>query len=347
MAIRAEALESIVKAYLATIVAPQVQRRIPAARHGDEIASNLLLTYHPALALAIGGDFDIGDVESAETGVDGRDHRSGIDLDSHLAGLDGKCAFSPRPRIDNPHRDACGLQHHGRLVGVVIVGEDDAFRTGGNAIALDHAARRTCQHDAGTVVVGKGNRPFDGTGGEDHLLRPDLPQPVAWSARCQQGRVVIGNALEQHQEIMVPVADDGCAVQHMDIIGGGQGHGLRCCPFGLRLAVNTTAGDIRQSAKTRVLIGDDDLRTRGRRCFGCSEARNASTDHQHIAMHVDVLISIWIAAFRCPPQTRRAADEGFVDMLPERDRPHEGLVVEAAGQEARHRIVDGADIEFQ
>ena len=347
MTVRAEALQRVIKADIAAIVAPQMQGRIPAARHGDEIASGFLFLDDPALALAIGGNFHIRDAEAAETGVDSRDHRSRIDFYSHLAGLGWKRAFGPRPRVHNAYRDACGLQHHGGLIGVVIVGEDDALGTGCYAIALDHAARRTCQHDAGTVVIGKGNRPFDCPGGEDHLLRPDLPQTVAWSARCQQGRVVIGNALEQHQEIMVPVADDGCAVEHMDIIGGSQGHGLRCCPFGLRLAVDAATGNIRQPAETRVLIGDDDLGTRGRRCFGCSEARNASTNDQHIAMHVDVLISIWIAAFRCPAETRGAADEGLVDVLPERCRPHEGLVVEAAGQEARHRIVDGADIEFQ
>ena len=47
-----EALERVVESDLAAIVAPQMQRRIEAARHGDEIAGELALVHHAALALA-------------------------------------------------------------------------------------------------------------------------------------------------------------------------------------------------------------------------------------------------------------------------------------------------------
>ena len=65
VAVGPEGLQRIVEADLAAIVAPEVQRRIPAARHGDEIAGDLRLLDDAALALAIGRDLHVGDVEAA------------------------------------------------------------------------------------------------------------------------------------------------------------------------------------------------------------------------------------------------------------------------------------------
>ncbi len=56
---------------------------------------------------------------------------------------------------------------------------------------------------------------------------------------------------------------------------------------------------------------------------------------------------VGIAAFRRVAQARRLADDRLIHMLPEALRPHEGLVVKAAGNEARERAVERTHIESQ
>jgi hypothetical protein len=51
-------------------------------------------------------------------------------------------------------------------------------------------------------------------------------------------------------------------------------------------------------------------------------------------MDMDVFVGIWIAAFRRMAQACGFADERLIYMLPEALRPHEGLVVKAAGNKA-------------
>ena len=104
-----------------------------------------------------------------------------------------------------------------RLIGIIIIGENDAFNPGGHAVALDHRAGRRGQHDAGPVIIGEGDGPLDGPGGKDHLPGADLPQPVTWHAFTQQCGIMIGHALKQHQVIMVPMAHDSRAGQEMHV----------------------------------------------------------------------------------------------------------------------------------
>src|SRR5581483_6634814 len=46
-------------------------------------------------------------------------------------------------------------------------------------------------------------------------------------------------------------------------------------------------------------------------------------------------------------EARRAADGGLVNLLPERSRPHEGLVVEARAEDGREQLVDREQVEFE
>jgi hypothetical protein len=126
MAVGTEGLERIVEADLAAVMAPEMQHRIPSARHGDEIAVDLLLLDHPALALAIGRHLDAGDVEAAKAGVHRRDDGAGIHLDAGLARLGRQRALGAAPRVEDPHQDAGRLQNQRGLVGIVVVGEDHA-----------------------------------------------------------------------------------------------------------------------------------------------------------------------------------------------------------------------------
>ena len=156
---------------------------------------------------------------------------------------------------------------------------------------------------------------------------------------------MVRHALEQHDEVVVPVADHRGAVQHMHVVGGIELRGLARSPLGQRMAIDGAARNIGEAADVRVLVGDDDLGARGGCSFRRSESGNAAADHEDVAMDVDLLIAIGVAAFRRLAQARGAADEGLIDVFPERLRPHEGLVVEAAGKKARELVVDGAHVE--
>src|SRR5262249_13020582 len=106
-------------------------------------------------------------------------------------------------------------------------------------------------------------------------------------------------------------------------------------------------GEIRDTAEARALLADDDARTRSLRRLGGGESGNAGADDEHVAMGMHMLVSVGIAARRRLAEARRTTDQRLLYMLPKGLRPHEGLVVEAAWNEAREPAVDGADIEFE
>jgi hypothetical protein len=72
-------------------------------------------------------------------------------------------------------------------IGAVMGGGDDDAVADFDAVAVEIIARRIGQHDAGAVVVGKHQRPLDRAGGEHHLFRPHLPQPLARRIRIGAG----------------------------------------------------------------------------------------------------------------------------------------------------------------
>ena len=133
----------------------------------------------------------------------------------------------------------------------------------------------------------------------------------------------------------------------MDVLGGGELGRCGGAPLVKRVAVDGAAGDVGDAAEARVLVREDDLGAIGSSGFSCGEPGDAGADHQHVAMDVDLLIGVRIAAFGGFAQTSGAADDGFVDVLPEGGGPHQRLVIEAAGDEARHGVVDGAHVPVE
>ena len=174
--------------------------------------------------------------------------------------LFGKRAAAAGADIDDGGQaDAGALEGEGGPIGIVIVGEDDAVHAGRHAIALDERARRRGQHDAGPVIVGKGDRPLDGAGREHDLLGANLPQAVARRALASARRIVVGDPLEQHDVVVMPVADGGGARQDMHIVGAGEELGTALAP--------SRAGDppsivppARSATppKRAILVADDD-----------------------------------------------------------------------------------------
>src|SRR5260221_10671858 len=119
MPVGAEALQGLIEADLAAIVTPKMQRRIPAARHGDEIAFDLLLGNDPALALAISGDLGAGDVEAAERRLDGGDDRTRRHIDAGVPRFVGEFALGAGAGVDDTHADAGALQRKGSEISVI------------------------------------------------------------------------------------------------------------------------------------------------------------------------------------------------------------------------------------
>ncbi len=102
-----------------------------------------------------------------------------------------------------------------------------------------------------------------------------------------------------------------------------------------------------RAAELRLLVAEDDARAGLGRGERRGEARRAGADDEHVAMGVALRVAVGIGRGRRPAEARRGADARLVDLVPERARPHEGLVVEAGDEERREEVVDRADVEVE
>ena len=100
------------------------------------------------------------------------------------------------------------------------------------------------------------------------------------------------------------------------------------------LAIDLSAVDRSAAAPMRSLFNKEDLVTlRGRR-FRRRQTRNPAADDEDIGRDVHVFVVIGVPVPGRPPQTRRLTDDGLINVLPERTRPEERLVVEPGRQKA-------------
>src|SRR5262249_48596530 len=108
-------------------------------------------------------------------------------------------------------------------------------------------------------------------------------------------------------------------------------HVLR--PRGAMHAVDLVSLAVETAAEHEVLIAQNDARSGSPRTQGGCKPGGTGADHQHIAERVGLLIRIRIRFRARAPESRRPADRRLVQLLPQRRRPHEGLVVEARDEE--------------
>ena len=167
--------QRVVPAQLALPLAVQMHDRAPAARDGDEIAGDL----------GRRSDRDAGLVDDADQRradpriAGGVDHRRGRDhLDAGCLGGAGRRGERGPGVGDRRDLDACGGELGQHRVRAVVGGGDDDAGSGRDAVPVEVGADRRGQHDAGAVVVGEHQRALVGAGGDDHLLGPDVPQPL-------------------------------------------------------------------------------------------------------------------------------------------------------------------------
>ena len=167
----------VVVAQLAGGLGEQVDGGVPAAGHQDEVAVDLGRGADDGFARAV----DRHDIHAGHPlGAVGRgDGRVGQDADAALLGLRRQRAAELGAQIDDGGDGDAGIGHvECRLIGAVVVGQDDGALARQRAEAVDIGAGGVRQHDAGAVVVGEHQGAFVGAGRQNHLFGADLPQAL-------------------------------------------------------------------------------------------------------------------------------------------------------------------------
>ena len=104
--------------------------------------------------------------------------------------------------IGNGHGDT-GFGHiEGRLIGRVIVGEEDGAFFRGHREAVGVTAHGGGQHHAGAVIVGEHQRALDGAGRQNDGLAGERDQDLPGLALLRIGTKMV-TALDEHGEIAV------------------------------------------------------------------------------------------------------------------------------------------------
>ncbi len=176
--------------------------------------------------------------------------------------------------------------------------------------------------------------PLDGAGGQYHLFGPHLPQALAGRRRRRCRTEVVGDLLEERQVVVDVVADGRRAGEqphlfHVAELGHRLGH-----PLGGRLAVDGVTAAENGAAEFVLLVDEDDPRPAASRRQRCRQTGGAAADDDDVGMGVAFLVTVRIGAGRCCADAAGLAD-GVLVARPQALRPHEGLVVEAGGQEPR------------
>ena len=81
--------------------------------------------------------------------------------------------------------------------------------------------------------------------------------------------------------------------------------------------------------RNEVLVGQDHAKPGSCGCQRGGKAGRSGADHEEVAVQESVIVHIRVRLHGKPAQTCGGADQRFVEPLPERLWPHEGLVVEA------------------
>ena len=201
------------------------------------------------------------------------------------------------------------------------------------------------QHHARQVVVAEHQRTLVRAGRQDHPAGPDLPQQLA-RTRAHPHRQMIGQPLGDGHQVVVLVAEGRAARQDPDIRPLPQARLDAPGPAQCRLAVDLGRAGQQAAAQLALFVHQDHARA-GRGCrVGGRQSRRSAAQHQHIAMGVALVVALGIAGIRRAAQAGGRADPGLVTG-PQAARPHEGLVIEAGGQEARQPLVDGQAVALQ
>ena len=257
-------------------VRTQMHGRCPAAGHRDQVDLH---------------DFaDAGDTPAAD--IEGRNralpnpvrttrlrHRAGL---PHVHAGRARLCQQPRAhlaaRIRQNDLGASAGQRHGIGVRGIVVGGKHGMAARHHRITVDVRPDRGRQHDAGTVVAGKHQRPLDGAAGHDDVGGAHHVQPLArHTTRCigQAGCT----ALDDADRVAVVQPERGRAQQQPHSAGIRQVLQHARQPLG-----SLTAHRMRQQRATglEILLHQRHIQAGARRTERRGQSGRAGTHDQHV-----------------------------------------------------------------
>ena len=223
----------------------------------------------------------------------------------------------------------------------IVIGEEDGAPARQHGVAVDAGGGGARQHDARPVVAGKHQRAFMRAGRQHHPAGADMPDPLARPAGALRRRKALRQPLGQGQEIMVVIAECGGARQQLRGRCGEHPPG----PGRALLAAHGLGAVQQRAAEFRALVRQHRARPGGGGGMGRGDAGRAAAHHQDVAMGVAVLVNLRVRLARGPRQPGHAPDCGRINPVPPGGRPHEGLVVEAGGEQAGRQPGSRAQVE--
>ena len=144
---------------------------------------------------------------------------------------------------------------------------------------------------------------------------------------------MIGSAFECAVDSMIEGAVDGCA-RHQPHIAAGDEIGSDCSrPVCAGLLVDFMGFGVEAPSRNEVLVGQNHAKPGSCGCQCSGKAGRSGTDHKEVAVQESVIVNIRVRLHGKPAQACGGTDQRFVEPLPKRLRPHEGLVVEAGRKE--------------
>ena len=183
-----ECADPVAVGNFASCLRPEPDRGIPSPRNPEKVAVN----GHAGAARSRGRDdpshpppaLHVSDFVPAE--------------DANAVEFRPMAGSGGRPRIDNRHHlDAGRLHVPGDFANAVIVGEQHRPASRPDAVAVDVALNRRCQHDPRPIIVGKHQHPLAGAGRDNQRPGPDIPLPFDYPR-------LLGAPLVHEHEIVLP-----------------------------------------------------------------------------------------------------------------------------------------------
>ncbi len=111
-------------------------------------------------------------------------------------------------------------------------------------------------------------------------------------------------------------------------------------PFRARPALDHAPLGEQPPAEAEIFVGEDHPRPGPAGGERGGEPCRSAANHQHVAEGVGLLVVVRVGLARGAAEPGGAPDRRLVELLPERGRPHESLVVEAGAEEGCGELVD-------
>ncbi len=164
---------------------------------------------------------------------------------------------------DGRDHHACIAQCGTCRVGGIVCGRYDDVRAGLDGVAAQIMTRGVGEHDPRTIIAGEYQRTFHRTGGDHHLLRPNVPEPLARETRIGFGDVV-GDPFHQADHVVGEPAE-GCGAwqeRHVGLLTKRRERVVQPCGRGF--AFDVACFSQQRSTELCLFIAEDDaLATHG------------------------------------------------------------------------------------